>query len=470
MVFSSILFAAFFLPLFLIGYTLLPNRAAWKNTFILLASIGFYAWGAPRFIFVILFTTFLDFHLVRQMSMHPDGAVRKAWLIFSLVLNGGLLVWFKYMGFFTSNFNALLGSDLPVLRVALPIGISFFTFESITYAVDVYRRVHQPLQSFTRYQLYILFFPKLIAGPIVRYADIAAQLERHTDLESAALRVAGFQRFTIGLAKKVLLANVLGEMADEVYAIDPHRLGPWQNWSGTVAYALQIYFDFSAYTDMALGLGAIMGFRLPENFNNPYTATSVTDFWRRWHMTLGSWMRNYLYVPLGGNRVGKVRTMVNLLVVFLISGLWHGAAWGFVLWGAFHGAFLALERLISLERIPRLARQAYTMLIVLTGWVLFRSVDAGAGLERIAALFSAGPEVAEFIPIDGRQWTVLVASVVFVLSANLPAVLRAQRWILDPDPVTTTHLARACSAVLLYACCLFMLSGEVHDPFIYFRF
>ncbi|HEX2616315.1 MAG TPA: MBOAT family O-acyltransferase [Flavobacteriales bacterium] len=468
------LFLAVFLPLFLLIYTFLPARAAWKNTFVLLASIGFYAWGAPRFILVVLSTTFLDFHLVRRMDACEGAGARKRWLVASLLLNTGLLVWFKYAGFFADNLDVLLhevgAQPIHLLRVVLPIGISFFTFESITYAVDVYRRVHAPLHDFRQYQFYILFFPKLIAGPIVRYIDIADQIGSHVARESAGLRVSGFLRFSIGLAKKVLLANVLGEVADQGFAFDPAQASTAQNWLAAVAYSLQIYFDFSGYSDMAIGLATIMGIRLPENFNDPYIAKSITEFWRRWHITLGAWMKNYLYIPLGGNRRSQLRTCFNLLVVFLLSGLWHGAAWGFVLWGLYHGVFLMLERVLPKVSVPAVLRHVYALLVVVVGWVLFRSADVASGMARIRRLFAFDGTGSVGWPLDGRQCTVLVLAAVFALIALVPAVQRYQLRILDPDAPPAKHFPRALLALALFGLSVFMLSGAGHDPFIYFRF
>ena len=307
MVFSSLVFLVYFLPLFLIVYNFLPKSRNLKNIFILIASILFYSWGGPKFIFLILAVTLLDFFLVSQIEQQRVIKKRsRLFLVLSVSLNLSVLFYFKYLNFFISNLNAvdaLLGANaIRLAKIVLPIGISFYTFESITYAVDVYRNVHKPLKNFWEYQLYIIFFPKLIAGPIVRYHDISDQISGHIEHETVNNKLHGFIQFCIGLAKKVLIANVMGSQADSIMNMDVHNINTVAAWTGALAYTFQIYFDFSGYSDMAIGISRILGFRLPENFNNPYTATSITDFWRRWHMTLGAWMRNYLYIPLGGNR------------------------------------------------------------------------------------------------------------------------------------------------------------------------
>lgn len=339
MVFSSIVFLLYFLPVFLLTYFLVPKK--FKNTLILIASIFFYAWGAPKFIFVILITTFLDFHLVKWMDKTSSVTKRKLMLSLSVFINLGLLFYFKYSNFFIENVNEALSvfgvNNIHWTKLVLPIGISFYTFETITYVVDVYRKTHKPLTNFWDYQLYIILFPKLIAGPIVRYHDLADQIvDRKETIDD---KLIGFYRFALGLGKKVLIANHMGLVADEIFAKDLSELDTMTAWVGSIAYTFQIYFDFSGYSDMAIGLARMMGFKFPENFDNPYTSKSITEFWRRWHMTLGSWMKNYLYIPLGGNKVNNLRLYMNLWLVFLVSGLWHGASWSFIFWGAYHGFF-----------------------------------------------------------------------------------------------------------------------------------
>jgi alginate O-acetyltransferase complex protein AlgI len=379
MVFSSSLFLLYFLPIFLLTYFIVNKR--YKNLVILLFSILFYSWGAPKFIFVILGTTFLDFHLVKWMSKTNKVLYRRMMLALSISINLGLLFYFKYSYFFIENVNSFLSffgiDQVHWTKLILPLGISFYTFETITYVVDVYRRVHKPLHNFWDYQLYIILFPKLIAGPIVRFHEIADQLENRDQSDTIDDKLLGLLRFGIGLAKKVLIANVMGAEADKIFALQEGELTTYTAWMGTIAYTFQIYFDFSGYSDMAIGLARILGFRLPENFNNPYVSQSISEFWRRWHMTLGNFMRNYLYIPLGGNRVdSKRRLYFNLWVVFILSGLWHGAAWNFVLWGAFHGGILILDRLFLLkvyQIIGKYASILITFMLTMIGWVLFRA-------------------------------------------------------------------------------------------------
>lgn len=338
MVFSSVIFLTVFLPIVLLLYFITPKQ--FKNIYLLIASVLFYSWGAPKFIYAILLTTTLDFYLAKRIYKSIKPIERKLALILSLSLNLGLLFYFKYFNFFIDNLNTLLnlggGGELPLLEIVMPIGISFYTFESITYLVDVYRKVHAPLKNFWDYQLYILFFPKLIAGPITRYHEIADQIDSRNNKYNSDIILTGIVRFTLGLGKKVLLANTMGQFADTVFSEVTNDSNSTLTWLGTFAYTFQIYFDFSGYSDMAIGLGNMFGFKLPENFNNPYTSSSITEFWRRWHITLGNWMKNYLYIPLGGNKVNSsYKIYFNLCIVFLISGFWHGASWNFIIWGGY---------------------------------------------------------------------------------------------------------------------------------------
>src|ERR1043165_526525 len=406
MVFSSIVFLLYFLPVFLTLYYFADKR--FKNLIVLLASIFFYGWGAPLFVFVILGTTFIDFHLVRWMHRAEGKMKKKLLLVLSVGMNLGLLFYFKYSFFVIENINTLLNitgqKSIVWEKVVLPIGISFFTFESLTYVIDVYRGVHAPLKKFWNYQLYIILFPKLIAGPIVRYHDIADQITHRFDKENIDSILEGLYRFIIGLSKKVIIANAVAAYADEVFNADMHMLSSGTVWIGVLCYTFQIYFDFSGYSDMAIGILKMIGFHIPENFNNPYTANSVTDFWRRWHISLGAWMRSYLYIPLGGNRVdNKWRLYFNLWVVFLASGLWHGASWNFVIWGAYHGLWLVAERAFLsklLEKIWHPVRAMLTFGAVLIGWGFFRAETLNAALLCVQKMFSfsTGTKVLPITP------------------------------------------------------------------------
>ena len=343
MVFSSHIFLLYFLPAFLLLYFVVPAKG--RNIVLLLASIVFYAWGAPDFILILLASTVANFYVVRLMHKAQAPRAKKLWCALAITICLGLLAYFKYANFFVENVNALLAAfglgTMTWTKVLLPIGISFFSFQSVTYVVDVYRGINKPMERLTDYVVYIIMFPQLIAGPIVRYTDIADQIAAQRRLRWEEC-LQGLYRFVIGLSKKVLIADVIGRTVDVAQGGDIAAMDMGTAWITIIAYTMQLYFDFSGYSDMAIGLGRIMGFKFPENFNNPYTSASISEFWRRWHITLGAFMRNYLYIPLGGNRKGKGRTYLNLWLVFLLSGLWHGASWNFVLWGAYHGFFLVL--------------------------------------------------------------------------------------------------------------------------------
>ena len=401
MVFSSTLFLFYFLPGFLLVYFAVPAR--FKNAVALGGSLGFYAWGGLHFLGLFLGSVVVNFGLIRYMAATPDRWKQRIFLVVSIVLNVAMLFYFKYANFFLDNASALRsyfgGPALTWEKVVLPIGISFFTFEKLTYTIDVYRGVNKPLKSFWDFMLYIMLFPKMIAGPIVRFHEIAGQLTDRSAFDTIDQKLAGAFRFGIGLAKKVLIANVLAEQADAIFAMAPATLSVTMAWVGALAYTFQIYFDFSGYSDMAIGLGRLMGFQFPENFNNPYVSRSITEFWQRWHITLGRWMRDYLYIPLGGNRVAPSRLYLNLWTVFILSGFWHGAAWTFVAWGAFHGLFLVLDRLFLLRVYQRLGALSIvpTFLVTVVGWVLFRAETlAGAGvyLGRLLGLSAPPPGAA----------------------------------------------------------------------------
>src|SRR5690554_4787370 len=350
MVFSSILFLFCFLPLFLISYHIVATR--YKNIVLLIFSLVFYAWGAPEFIFLLLGSLTINFYVVQ--AIYNNHRRKKLFVYISLIINIGLLAYFKYANFFIENVNAILSqlniTNVGWTQIVLPIGISFFTFQSLTYTIDVYRNVHKPLDKLHDYLLYILMFPQLIAGPIVRFNTVADDIVDREKNDTIDNKSYGITTFVIGLSKKVLIANVLGEFVDTTFSNSISEASSGLLWLTIIAYSFQIYFDFSGYSDMAIGLGRMIGFRFPENFNNPYISQNITEFWRRWHITLSEWMKDYLYIPLGGNRVSSVyRLYFNLIVVFLISGFWHGANWTFIVWGAWHGLFLILDRVFLIK-------------------------------------------------------------------------------------------------------------------------
>jgi len=476
MVFSSIIFLVYFLPVFLLSYYVAPKKL--KNPVILLFSIFFYSWGAPKFIFVILATTFLDFYLVRWMSKTPKRLYKRLMLTLSVSVNLGLLFYFKYSGFFIENVDLVLthlfhGQALGWTKLVLPLGISFYTFETITYVVDVYRGVHKPLNNFWNYQLYIILFPKLIAGPIVRYNELADQITDRAQNETTENRLMGFYRFILGLSKKVLIANQMGALADSVFKSDYATLSTHAAWMGILAYTLQIYFDFSGYSDMAIGIARMIGFKFPENFENPYISQSITEFWRRWHMSLGRWMKNYLYIPLGGNRVdSRLRFYFNLWLVFLISGLWHGASWNFVFWGAYHGTFLALERAFLLkiyDKIGKLFRTLLTFFIVVVGWVFFRVEKFGDALLYLKQMFVINTKKYP-LQTDPEFYALLFIALFFAFFAYFSRSQKLQDSIFTGNYSNKRHLLAAVLSMLLFIISIGTIAATGFNPFIYFKF
>jgi alginate O-acetyltransferase complex protein AlgI len=433
-------------------------------------------WGAPKFIFVILGTTFVDYFFVRQLYYSEKKATRNLFLILSLSINLGLLFYFKYSNFFIENINVLLRGigvkEIIWLKLVLPIGISFYTFESLTYVIDVYRRVHAPLKNFWEYQLYIILFPKLIAGPIIRYHDIADQIKDRFINENIQNRINGFFRFAVGLSKKILIANVLGEVADNAYHLPIELINSSTAWVAMLCYTFQIYFDFSGYSDMAIGLALLFGFKFPENFNNPYISQSITEFWRRWHISLGAWMKNYLYIPLGGNQVNsKFRLYLNLWLVFLASGLWHGASWNFVWWGAYHGMFLVLERMFLLkvyERIGKFLSIIICFFIVNIGWIYFRVEDLSIANHIVSKLFSFD---FSHIPVrvDYKAICILISAVIFVFIWGFSKAEVFQQRILNSLSDRSLMLKCLACMILLIVCSGYIVASEF-NPFIYFRF
>lgn len=473
MVFSSNIFLLYFLPVFLLVYHLVGVKL--KNPVILVASILFYSWGAPRFIFVILASTIIDFYIVQQLYLSKKANHRKLFLSLSIFINLGLLMYFKYANFFVENLNGFLSAlgckQFGWTSVALPIGISFYTFQTLTYAIDVYRKVHAPLKKVSDYLLYIMSFPQMIAGPIVRFNYIADQITSRT--ETINDKLAGFYRFAIGLAKKVLIANVMAEQADLIFNGNLEQLSAANAWLGMLAYTFQIYFDFSGYSDMAIGLGRMMGFRFPENFNSPYVAQNISEFWRRWHITLGSFMRDYLYIPLGGNRVSaKSRLFFNLWIVFLLSGLWHGASWNFVIWGAYHGLFLILDRLFLIKLLKRMGKIPailFTFFFVMIGWVIFRLEELSEVSIYLQRLFSFHAPY-DFNLIPAFTFIAVLAFLFSFLVLTKPGQKLEQLVFFTEQYSLRQHFVLSCMAIVFFILSVSSITSSGFNPFIYFRF
>jgi len=473
-VFSSSLFLFLFFPVFLVVYSLLPKY--YKNAWILIASLSFYYWGAPVFIYLLVAATVIDFFLIKEIYNSKTITRKKVFLVGSLTLNLGLLAYFKYANFFIENFNVALNSigvtEVSWTKIALPIGISFYTFETLTYAIDVYRGIHAPLKRIHHYLLYIVCFPKLIAGPIVRFNLIADQIPHRN--ETTDNRIFGFYRFTIGLAKKVLIANTLGEFATATMSLPTDQLDMASAWFGILAYTFQIYFDFSGYSDMAIGIGKMIGFSFSENFDNPYNSRSITEFWRRWHMTLGEWMKNYLYIPLGGNQVSSNRRLyINLITVFLLSGLWHGASWNFVIWGAFHGTFLILDRMFLykwLQAIGTIPSVLFTFFVVMIGWVFFSIENFSDAINYIQRLFSFDINLDSFNLGKEFYFTLIIAIIISFIGItrfgnNLQSILYKEYIYSAKQALSVLAVA-----IILYGISASYITASGFNPFIYFRF
>jgi alginate O-acetyltransferase complex protein AlgI len=478
-------FVFVFLPLLFIIYFMLPARfRAGRNAALLLFSLSFYAYGGLRYLFLMLASIAVNFAggLLVEPRARRGELSRKACLALTVALNLAMLGCFKYIGFFTENL-ARLGLPLAAVRVALPVGISFFTFQGMSYAIDVYR-ADVPAQRNPFYvALYISLFPQLVAGPIVRYSDVAAAMLRRRESFDALAR--GAERFVIGLAKKMLLANALGAIADGAFSVPAERLESALCWLGAAAYAGQIYFDFSGYSDMAVGLGRMFGFEFMENFNYPYIARSVTEFWRRWHISLSSWFRDYLYIPLGGSRAGTPALVRNLLIVWALTGFWHGAQWSFLLWGLWFALLLLAERFAfggAIARLPRAAAHIYTMLAVTLGWVLFRSADLGYAASYAAAMFGAAPggpasPHALYYIIEYRYELICAAVAALPVAPLLARRLRGRETETGAGGGIPAGISlflatwgRRAFLLFLFALCVLKLITSGYNPFIYFNF
>ncbi len=481
MIFSSITFLIYFLPVFLIAYYFTPSKL--KNLCILLFSIFFYAWGEPKFIFILLGTTFLDFHLVSLIYSSKKQKTKNILLAISLCLNLGLLFYFKYYNFFIENINHLLpnSSQLTLLKIALPLGISFYTFESLTYVLDVYKGVHKPLKSFLNYQTYILFFPKLLVGPIIRYHDIADQIIDREKNNTNEVRLSGFYIFCIGLAKKIIIANTLASQADKVFALPDNELDFMSSWVGALAFVFQNYFDFSGYSDMAIGLGKMTGFRLLENFNNPFLAKNISDFWRRWHISLTNWLNNYIFFPLVASfRNGETKGIVlAIIITFLISGLWHGAGWNFIVFGLLHGLALSYEVLTKKSRkkiqnkiptpIYNVISILLTFLFIVITFVIFRLSSLKHSFVFIQNMFSSNVTYNKFTVNNDFIFFCCLAAF-FAFFACTTFTKNLQLKIYGETFTVKQHLIMALMSVILLYVSMSFISAVGFSPFIYFKF
>jgi alginate O-acetyltransferase complex protein AlgI len=482
MVFSSPIFLFLFLPIVLTLYWFFPGIKE-RNYWLLFTSLVFYAWGEVLFIFLLLASTLGNYLLGLWVDNTKDRRKRKAAVAVAVALNIGILAFFKYANFIADNLAPLLHSlGLPPLHsnIPLPIGISFFTFHALSYVIDIYRGKSRAATNPTDTALYIFFFPQLIAGPILRWGAIAPQLLKRTPTPD--LFAEGVRRFVWGLSKKVIVANVVALPADQIFALSPEELSPPVAWFGLVCYTLQIYFDFSGYSDMAVGLGKMFGFKFIENFNYPYISQSIKEFWRRWHISLSTWFRDYLFIPMGGSRVSEPRTYLNLLTVFFLCGLWHGASWTFVVWGLYHGIFLVLERTrfgTWVEALPRLLRHLYALLLVMGGWVFFRANTWPDAMAFFSALVGLGADT-QAQPL-GRYATNQVLwsiGIGVVLSAPIWPWLRGSlaRWTEARTGVGRTAMETASLVLdplmtgMLLLVSAAWLAGGTYNPFIYFRF
>ncbi len=474
MVFSSAVFLFLFLPAVFLLYRLMPGMRS-KNLLLLLCSLGFYAFGEPVYVLLLLLSVAINYCGGLLLATEKGKARLTVGIV--VALNLLLLGVFKYTDFLLGTVNRLFSLSIPLPGIALPIGISFFTFQGLSYVVDVYRDRSLATRSFLKLALYISFFPQLIAGPIVKYHDVSRQIDQRET--SLTLTADGVRRFILGLSKKLLISNTVGQMADLVFSASPGQVDIRSAWIGAVCYCLQIYFDFSGYSDMAIGLGRMFGFRFLENFDHPYASSSIREFWRRWHISLSSWFRDYLYIPLGGNRKGRLRTELNKCLVFFCTGLWHGASWNFVLWGLWHGAFLILEDLLpkkanSRPGLPvRFLRRVGTLLIVLLGFVLFRADTLSQAGQIYSQMFAGAAftlQSAALLRQLCTPYSLFITAVGLLFSLPLLTLLKARVAKMSSSVQKVLDCLSYISAGLLYLLCLMDLAGSQFNPFIYFRF
>ena len=467
MLFSSMTFLYYFLPIVILLYFIVPFR--FKNFVLFCTSIFFYFWGEPVYTLIMLFTAFSGWAHGLLIEKFRGTKASKAWVTSSIVVSLAVLGLFKYSDFFVETWNGLFKTDLALLKLALPIGISFYTFQTLSYTIDLYRGKAEVQRNFLNFATYVVLFPQLIAGPIVRYTDVEKELgDRKHNFENFAY---GVNRFVLGLGKKVLLANQFGELCEIFKASDEKTVVFY--WIYVLAYALHIYFDFSGYSDMAIGLGRIFGFRFPENFNYPYISRSITEFWRRWHMTLSSWFRDYVYIPLGGNRVSKIKWFRNILIVWAATGFWHGAGWNFIVWGLFFAVLLILEKAFLgelLKKIPSVFSWLYTIVMVFISWILFDAESIQVAATRISAMFGAG-EIALMNSVTGYYLTSYGLLLVIGCFGATPVLKKFVLWLKEKENVNAVInvFEPIVQVVLLLVVTAYLVDGSF-NPFLYFRF
>ena len=472
MVFSSLLFMFRFLPAVLILYYVAPVKQ--RNLILFLFSIFFYAWGEPKYVFLMICSITVDYtvsKIIEKRRQAGENQQAKKWLLVSIVYNLSVLGFFKYADFVVGTVNNLFGFAIPLPGIPLPIGISFFTFQTMSYTIDVYRGVTQAQQSWLNYGTYVSMFPQLIAGPIVQYKTIAQQLKERK--ETAEDFVIGINRFLIGVGKKVLLANNIGVLWDSISSMSAGKMTVATAWLGAAAYTFQIYYDFSGYSDMAIGLGKMFGFHFLENFNYPYISKSITEFWRRWHISLSSWFREYVYIPLGGNRKGMAKQIRNIAVVWILTGIWHGASWNFVLWGVYYGILLILEKFLLgkyLQKLPSILQNIYALFFVVVGWMIFAFDNTGSGLSYISMMFgAAGGGLADATTVYLLYNYAVLLILLILGSTQLPKKM-ALSFVKKTDTSWVQTVARCVFYGGIFLLSVAYLVDASYNPFLYFRF
>lgn len=473
MLFSSLVFLFIFLPSVIFLYYISPRKL--KNSILLIFSLFFYGYGEPKYLIIMLLSIAINYIMGLLVDKYRDNqTLGKAMIFITVVANLSVIGYYKYADFVIVNINQIFKTYLPILNIVMPIGISFFTFQGLSYVIDVYRGNGKVQKNPFNVALYISLFPQLIAGPIVRYETVAEQLEDRK--ETLEVFSYGIERFILGLSKKVLIANTVGLIADEVFSLKIANLSVVLAWIGVLSYTMQIYFDFSGYSDMAIGLGHMFGFKFLENFNYPYISRSITEFWRRWHISLSTWFRDYVYIPLGGNRVNKLKFLRNIFVVWFLTGLWHGAAWNFILWGLYYGCILIIEKAVLgkiIKKLPRLFQHLYTMILVVIGWLIFRSETLTYAKDYLLVLFGIGGH--DFLSPQGIYYLVeykYAFIISIITSIPIYPILKKKteniptEWI----RVLIINFIKPLFLILLFGLCIMYLVNSTFNPFIYFRF